>query len=76
MMMEALRSYETSVLTRAIRRNIPEDDILQMIDCLQSGKRNIFVRNIDKNSNQTNSVALSPRANYTDWETVDKILVD
>jgi hypothetical protein len=27
-MMEAIRSFKTSVLTRATRRNIPEDDIL------------------------------------------------
>jgi hypothetical protein len=31
LMMEAIRSPETSVLTRAIRRNIPEDGILRKL---------------------------------------------
>jgi hypothetical protein len=29
-MMEAIRSSETSVLTRATQRHIPEDDVLQV----------------------------------------------
>jgi hypothetical protein len=28
-MMEALSSFDTSVLTRATRRNIPDDDIIR-----------------------------------------------
>jgi hypothetical protein len=44
LMMEALRSSETSVLTRATWRNIPEEDILHTIQRLANLFTDIFQR--------------------------------
>jgi hypothetical protein len=54
MKMEVIRSSEESVLTRPTRRHVPENGILYS----HSGG--------DFNLTKTNSVALSPQANYTD----------
>jgi hypothetical protein len=63
-MKEAPGSSETSVLTRATRRNNPEDTILQLKDAFPELDR--FLSRDTLLTSKTNSVALSPRAKYTD----------
>jgi hypothetical protein len=41
-MMEALSTFETSIPTRAIQRNIPEDGILQVQPYLQGSNQGII----------------------------------
>jgi hypothetical protein len=59
-MMAAISYSETTLLTRSIWRNIPEDDILHSKDSFGS------LTGRELHSLLSYSVALSPRANYTD----------
>jgi hypothetical protein len=53
------KPFSLLVLTRTTRCNIPEDAILHLTF-------DLHVSEEQSNKQQTNSVALSPRANYTD----------
>jgi hypothetical protein len=66
--MEALRSSETSVFTRATRRNIPEYSILHP-DKFSRMQTSFKWASIARSKTKADSVAFSPQANYTDWAT-------
>jgi hypothetical protein len=75
-MKEAPGSSETSVLTRATRRNnldflyLNKMDLKVYLDLNRENELLSAAQHVSDGTNkQTNSVALSPRANYTDWLT-------
>jgi hypothetical protein len=73
-MMEAQRTSETTVLRKSTRHNIPEDAILHAMGYLTNSRDSLQQRSVvahfrtayEQTKNQTNSMALSLRANYTD----------
>jgi hypothetical protein len=73
LMIETIRCSETAVLEREARRHIPKDDIFLLIILVVMRPR-VVPRDLTLQGQytrlihitKTNSVALSPRANYTD----------
>jgi hypothetical protein len=46
--LEALSSFETSVLTRAMQHNIPEDGIHHLLSCFLVDGFDMWVQNVQK----------------------------
>jgi hypothetical protein len=87
-MMEALRSFETSVLTRTTQRNNPEDRILDII-CVADicdevnfnpsyspgAESYVPLRHVDMLTHSTSSVCPSHLSLNTDGVTVSKLRI-